>query len=224
MISDSHLTAARLALTKTQRQVLQHLHERAEAGLEPPSLELLCTELGLASRGSLHKHIRALIDAGFVVDLAGKQRGVRLREQAQIVSDDNSERSAMSEVNARNVPVLGTIAAGRPIEAVQTETYLSAPPELLGKGEAYALRVKGDSMQNAGIFDGDLVFIEKRDTARNGEIVVALIDGFEATLKRIEQQPGYILLHPENPQFQTQNYAPEQVEIQGVLVGLMRKY
>ena len=220
MISESNFTTARSALTKTQRQVLQHLQDRAEAGHEPPSLELLCTELGLASRGSLHKHIRALIDAGFVVDLAGKQRGVRLRKLNQSANLEESN----GVVNARSVAVLGTIAAGRPIEAVQTEAYLSAPPELLGKGETYALRIKGDSMQNAGIFDGDLVFIEKRDTARNGEIVVALIDGFEATLKRIEQQPGCILLHPENPQFQIQRYAPEQVEIQGVLVGLMRKY
>ncbi len=220
MYKESSFAVARLALTKTQRQVLQHLQERAEAGHEPPSLELLCTELGLASRGSLHKHIRALIEAGFVVDLAGKQRGVRLRELNQSANTDDSAAT----VNARSVAVLGTIAAGRPIEAVQTEAYLSAPSELLGKGDAYALRVKGDSMQNAGIFDGDWVFIENRDCARNGEIVVALIDGFEATLKRIEQQPGYILLHPENPQFQTQRYAPEQVEIQGVLVGLMRKY
>jgi repressor LexA len=220
MSNESDFAVARLALTKTQRQVLQHLQERAEAGHEPPSLELLCTELGLASRGSLHKHIRALIEAGFVVDLAGKQRGVRLRELNQSANTDDSAAT----VNTRRVAVLGTIAAGRPIEAVQTEAYLSAPPELLGKGDAYALRVKGDSMQNAGIFDGDWVFIENRDTARNGEIVVALVDGFDATLKRIEQQPGCVLLHPENPSFQTQRYTPEQVEIQGVLVGLMRKY
>ena len=220
MISESNLTSARLALTKTQRQVLQHLQGRAEAGHEPPSLELLCTELGLASRGSLHKHVRALIDAGFVVDLAGKQRGVRLREEGLSVNADASNSAG----NARSVAVLGTIAAGRPLEAVQTEAFLSAPPELLGKGDAYALRVKGDSMQNAGIHDGDWVFIEKRNVARNGEIVVALVDGFEATLKRIEQQPDCVLLHPENPQFQTQRFAPEQIDIQGVLVGLMRRY
>ena len=222
MTEQANQSAARLALTKAQRQVLQHLHDRAEAGLEPPSLELLCTELGLASRGSLHKHIRALIDAGFVIDLAGKQRGVRLRSQESITNNDADHFS--DTVNARSVVLLGTIAAGRPIEAVQSEQRLCAPPELLGKGDAYALRVKGDSMQNAGIHDGDWVFIEKRNVARNGEIVVALVDGFEATLKRIEQQPDCVLLHPENPQFQTQRFAPEQIDIQGVLVGLMRRY
>jgi repressor LexA len=222
MTEPANQSAARLALTKTQRQVLQHLHARAESGLEPPSLELLCTELGLASRGSLHKHIRALIEAGFVVDLAGKQRGVRLRSQEPTSSTVLDY--ATDVINTRSVALLGTIAAGRPIEAVQSEQRLCAPPELLGKGEAYALRVKGDSMQNAGIHDGDWVFIEKRSVARNGEIVVALVDGFEATLKRIEQRPDCVLLHPENPQFQTQRYAPEQIDIQGVLVGLMRRY
>jgi len=220
MTKEASQSAARLALTKTQRRVLQHLHARASAGLEPPSLELLCAELGLASRGSLHKHIRALIEAGFVVDLAGKQRGVRLRVQTTPADADDSAGAS----SARSVPLLGTIAAGRPIEAISTEAQICAPPELLGKGDAYALRVKGDSMQNAGIYDGDWVFIEKRSAARNGEIVVALVDGFEATLKRIEQRPDCVLLHPENPQFETQRYAPEQIDIQGVLVGLMRRY
>ena len=222
MTNEASQSAARLALTKTQRQVLQHLHTRAAAELEPPSLELLCAELGLASRGSLHKHIRALIEAGFVVDLAGKQRGVRLHSQIPGASANADYLADSTDV--RSVPLLGTIAAGRPIEAVQTQARMCVPPELLGKGDAYALRVKGDSMQNAGIYDGDWVFIEKRSEARNGEIVVALVDGFEATLKRIEQRPDCVLLHPENPQFETQRYAPEQIDIQGVLVGLMRRY
>ncbi len=199
------------ALTPSQRQVLNHLRTREAKGLAPPCLDELCTELGLTSRGSLHKHIRALVEAGFVADLAGKQRGVRLA-------------NAAPAPRAVAIPLLGRIAAGAPIDAVAGFERIFVPPELLGRGDTYALRVRGDSMLEAGILDGDVVLVEKRSCARNSEIVVALINGEETTLKRIEQLPGQILLHPENARFQTQRYRPDQVEIQGVLVGLMRRY
>lgn len=199
------------ALTSSQRQVLSHLRTREAKGLAPPCLDELCTELGLTSRGSLHKHIRALVDAGFVADLAGKQRGVRLA-------------NAAPAPRAVAIPLLGRIAAGAPTDAVTGFERIFVPPELLGRGDTYALRVRGDSMLEAGILDGDVVLVEKRTCARNNEIVVALINGEETTLKRIEQLPGQVLLHPENVRFQTQRYRPDQVEIQGVLVGLMRRY
>ncbi len=199
------------ALTPSQRQVLSHLRTREAKGHAPPCLDELCIELGLTSRGSLHKHIRALVEAGFVADLGGKQRGVRLA-------------NAAPAPRAVAVPLLGRIAAGAPTDGVAGFERIFVPPELLGRGDTYALRVRGDSMLEAGILDGDVVLVEKRSSARNNEIVVALINGEETTLKRIEQLPGQVLLHPENARFQIQRYRPEQVEIQGVLVGLMRRY
>ena len=122
------------------------------------------------------------------------------------------------------VTLLGYIAAGRPIEAIGQAESIDVPEALHGGRECYVLQVRGDSMIEEGILDGDWVVIERREQARNGEIVVALIDGAEATLKRIEQRPGRVILHPANTALSPQIYAPEQVAIQGVLVGQMRRY
>ncbi|MGA7799399.1 MAG: transcriptional repressor LexA [Gammaproteobacteria bacterium] len=197
-------------LTRRQREIHEHLLERAAAGASPPTLDMLCRELGLRSRGSLHKQIRALVAAGLVEPMDGKQRGIRLsRDRGQ--SEDT-------------LPWLGYIAAGRPIEAVPNPEPVPIPPALRTARPCYVLEVRGDSMIEEGILDGDRVIIEQRDSARNGEIVVALIDGEEATLKRIEQRPGAVILHPANAALESQRYRPEQVIIQGVLVGLMRSY
>jgi repressor LexA len=209
------MDALEAQLTASQRQVLTHLRQREQRGLPPPCLDELCTELGLASRGSLHKHIRALVACGLVFDLAGKQRGVRLRDVAP-------HRSAGPQ--SREIPLLGKIAAGKPIDALAGADVLSVPAALLPNGECFALLVQGDSMQDAGILDGDQVLIRSQSSARNGEIVVALIEREEATLKRIEQRPNEVLLHAENPRYVPQRYRPEQISIQGVLVGLMRRY
>jgi repressor LexA len=166
--------------------------------------------LGLSSRGSLHKHIQALINAGLVESLEGKQRGIRL--------------VAMEDQKAEGIPLLGKIAAGCPIEALPQPETMKVPDELLTDGNCYVLIVQGESMIEEGIQDGDYVVIESRDHARNGEIVVALIDNQEATLKRIEQQPGKVVLHPANSAMSPMAYAPEQVQVQGVLVGLLRRY
>jgi repressor LexA len=163
----------------------------------------------LSSRGSLHKHIQALIQAGLVEPMDGMQRGIRLVEQAPVEA---------------GIPLLGTIAAGRPIEAVPQPEFMQVPDELLGTRPCYVLRVQGDSMIEAGILDGDYVVIEQRDSARNGEIVVALVNGEEATLKRIEQQPGQVILHPANASLTPLVYSPDAVQIQGVLRGLLRSY
>lgn len=197
-------------LTRRQRALLEHLVARARNGLPPPTLEELCAELGLRSRGSLHKHVQALVAAGLVEPLSGKQRGVRLSHRAAADPD--------------TLPLLGTIAAGRPIEALENPEAVEVPPRLRGKGDCYVLRVRGDSMVDDGILDGDWVIIERRHHARDGEIVVALIDGEEATLKRIEQRPGGCVLHPANARLEPTVYPPERVHIQGVLVGQMRSY
>jgi len=198
------------ALTRRQQTILEHLRESQLRQAHPPTLDELCRALGLRSRGSMHKHIQALVEAGYVEPLSGKQRGVRL--------------SASTENNPATLPLLGRIAAGRPIEALQDPQELDVPRQLRGKGRCYVLQVRGDSMVDEGILDGDWVVVEQRDHARDGEIVVALIDGEDATLKRIEQLPDVCVLHPANVDLEAQYYAPERVRIQGVVVGQMRAY
>ena len=202
-------------LTRRQREIFNFLRDNAESFACPPSLDELCAALGMASRGSLYKHIMALIQAGLVEPFTGnKQGGVRLTAQAQ--SDD-----LMPE---QGLPWVGSIAAGKPIAALETISYMTVPDALKTDKPCYVLQVKGESMIEAGIFDGDWVVIEQRDYASNGEIVVALIDNAEATLKYIEQTAEQVLLLPANVNMTALSYHPEQVAIQGVLVGQMRSY
>ena len=202
-------------LTRRQREIFNFLRDNYESFAYPPSLDELCAVLGMASRGSLYKHIMALIEAGLVEPFMGKKRGgVRLTAQAQ------NEGSAYEP----GLPFIGSIAAGKPIEAVENISYMTIPEALKTDKPCYVLQVKGDSMIEAGIFNGDWVVIEQRDYADNGEIVVALIENAEATLKYIEQSPGQVLLLPANANMSALSYRPEQIEIQGVLVGQMRSY
>jgi repressor LexA len=204
-------------LTRRQREIFNFLRDNYESFTHPPTLDQLCSSLGMASRGSLYKHIMALIDAGLVEPFTGnKQGGVRLTAQTQTQGDD-----FMAE---QGLPFVGYIAAGKPIEALETVGYMTVPDALKSDKPCYVLQVKGDSMIEAGIFDGDWVVIEQRDYASNGEIVVALIDSSEATLKYIEQKAEQVLLLPANASMAALSYRPEQVEIQGVLVGQMRSY
>ena len=198
-------------LTRSQQRLYDYLREQAAEFAEtPPTLDELCARLGLRSRGSLHKQVQALVEAGLVEPMGGKQRGLRLTHHRA------DEEDAL--------PWLGYIAAGQPIEALEDPETISVPPHLRTHRPCYVLQVRGDSMIGDGIFDGDWVVIEQRDHARNGEIVVALIDGSEATLKRIEQRPGIVILHPANAEMAPLTYRSEQVLIQGVLVGQMRRY
>ena len=198
-----------MTLTRRQQQIHDYLVENANHFDHPPTHDELCQALGLVSRGSLHKHIQALVQAGLVEPMDGSHRGIRLVEQQAV---DNG------------IPLLGRIAAGRPIEAVPQPETMQVPEELLGQGSCYVLQVSGDSMIEAGILDGDYVVIEQRDSARNGEIVVALIDNDEVTLKRIEQTRGTVILHPANADMRPLTYPPDAVQIQGVLKGLLRSY
>ncbi len=199
-----------VTLTRGQQELYDFLRERLPELPRPPTLDELCQAMGLKSRGSLHKQLQALIDAGLVMPMNRRQRGVRL--------------SGAAATNDDELPFLGYIAAGRPIEAVVQPETIAVPDALRTTRPCYVLQVRGDSMIEDGILDGDWVVIEQRDHARNGEVVVALIDDSEATLKRIEQRPGEVLLHPANSTLDTQRYRPEQVTIQGVLVGQMRRY
>jgi repressor LexA len=199
-------------LTRRQQAIHAFLCEHARMLAYPPTLDEICEALGLSSRGSLHKHVQALVEAGLVEPMDRRQRGVRLRD------------GACPEAEHDGVPLLGRIAAGRPIEALENPQAIQVPEHLRGRGDCYALEVRGDSMVEAGILDGDWVVVERREHARDGEIVVALIDGEEATLKRIEQRPGEVLLHPANAAMSPLRYPPDRVLIQGVLVGQMRAY
>ncbi|NOR51505.1 MAG: transcriptional repressor LexA [Gammaproteobacteria bacterium] len=198
-----------MKLTRRQQEIYDYLHINAESFKHPPTYDELCQELGLSSRGSLHKHIQALVNAGLIEPMAGRQ-GIRLVEQEQL---------------DEGIPHLGTIAAGQPIEAIPQPEYLSVPGFLLSQQPCYALTIKGESMINIGIMDGDMVIIEKRDTAHNGEVVVALINNEEATLKRQQNNnDGSVTLVPENSEMEPMTYPAEQVQIQGVLVSLLRRY
>lgn len=201
-------------LTRRQREIFDFLRANQARFPHPPSLDELCEALDMASRGSLHKHISALVNAGLVEPFNGnKQTGVRLTAQARLEAREG-----------QGLPFVGAIAAGKPIEALETVGYMVVPEALKTNKPCYVLQVKGESMVEAGIFDGDWVVIEQRAYAQNGEIVVALIDNAEATLKYIQQSAGQVLLLPANATMRALAYRPEQVQIQGVLVGQMRSY
>lgn len=201
-------------LTRRQAEIYDYLVRELDNFPHPPSLDELCQALGLKSRGSLHKQLHALIDAGLVEPMNNLRRGIRLAAQ-----------SAEENIHEEDeLPLYGAIAAGQPIEAIANPETIGVPPVLRSSNPCYVLTVKGDSMIDEGILDGDWVIIEQTDHARNGDIVVALVDGEEATLKRIEQQPGRVTLHPANSEMEPMNFLPEQVQIQGKLVGQMRSY
>lgn len=206
----------KLILTRKQQEVFDFLVQNQDSFQHPPTLEELCASIGVKSRGSLHAHIKALIDAQLIQAPERKQRGIRLTEYARQFIGGSANESSL--------PFVGTIAAGRPIEAVETISYMAIPNQLKTLQPCYVLKIKGDSMIEEGIFDGDWVIIEQRSYARNGEIVVALVNKAEATLKFIEQYPHETLLIPANAKMEAMRYKPEQVQIQGVLVGQMRSY
>lgn len=207
-------------LTRKQQEVLAFLVNKQDEFITPPTLDELCLAMGLKSRGSLHKHIQGLIAAGLVEAPNRKQRGVRLITQTTL----DSTESHPPTLEETGLPFIGSIAAGSPIEAVTDVSYMAIPDEIKTDKPCYILQVKGDSMIDIGVFDGDWVIIEQQSHARNGQIVVALIDKTEATLKFIEQYPHETVLIPANQTMQPMRFAPHQVEIQGVLVGQMRSY
>jgi repressor LexA len=206
-------------LTRRQQEIYAYLREHLDDFAHPPTLDELCQALGLSSRGSLHKQIQALIEAGLVEPMHNLRRGIRLAEE-----DAGAAGAAELASDEDELPLYGRIAAGRPIEAIANPETIRVPSQLRTNQPCYVLEVKGDSMVEEGILDGDWVVIEQREQARNGEIVVALVDGEEATLKRFELARGQVVLHPANSALQPMIYRPEQIQIQGILVGQMRRY
>ena len=228
-------------LTRKQHELLMFIHQRLKETGVSPSFDEMKDALDLASKSGIHRLITALEERGFLRRLPHRARAlevVRMPEQSaaptrpafkpQVAATGtrSSFASAPTPANdVREIPVLGRIAAGTPIEALQVERdRMPIPEAMLGAGEHYILEVSGDSMIDAGIFDGDMVVIQKGDTAENGQIVVALVMGEEATLKRLRRKGGSIALEAANPAYQTRVLGPDQVQVQGKLVGLMRRY
>ena len=205
-------------LTHQQEKLLQFINNFQLKSNVTPSFDEMKDGLGLKSKSGIHRILSALEERGYIKKLNNRARAI------EVLKFPNN-KTKYSNNNNITIPFLGKIAAGHPIEAITDNTnYLDIPQSLLGKGEYFLLEVEGDSMINAGIFDGDQVIIEKRNDAKNGEIVVALIDNNEATLKRIYKRGQQLALQPENPAFKTVIYGPDRVQIQGILKQLFRKY
>jgi repressor LexA len=228
-------------LTRKQHELLMFIHERIKESGVSPSFDEMKEALDLASKSGIHRLITALEERGFLRRLPHRARAlevIKLPEQATTAAPPRGRAPFRPQVvegarpvegpvanDVREVPVLGKIAAGVPIEAIQHEKDRVAVPEsLLGSGEHFVLEVQGDSMINAGILDGDQVVIRRTDHANSGDIVVALVMGEEATLKRLRRKGASIALEAANPAYETRIFGPDQVEVQGKLVGLLRRY
>lgn len=241
-------------LTRKQHELLMFIHDRLKESGIPPSFDEMKDALDLRSKSGIHRLITALEERGFIRRLPNRARALEVIKLPDSMNPSLGGRKAKFEpaviegtlgkvaappprTNVApappaaevgrpvSIPVMGRIAAGTPIEAIQTHSHtIMVPPEMLGPGEHFALEVRGDSMIDAGIFDGDTVLIKKQDAAATGEIVVALVDDEEATLKRLRRRGNSIALEAANPAYETRIFPPDRVKVQGRLVGLMRKY
>ena len=216
-------------LTKKQHELLTYIHEHLSANGVSPSFEEMKEALELKSKSGVHRLISALEERGFIRRLPNRARALEVMRMPDVKAGIASRPTPPVTVpEAANdvieLPLHGRIAAGMPIEALEGQSTLPVPAALLGPGEHYALEVAGDSMVEEGILDGDYALIRKTETARDGEIVVALINDEEATLKTFRREGQMIRLDPANRNYDPQRYRPEQVRIQGRLAGLLRRY
>jgi repressor LexA len=240
-------------LTEKQKDLLLFIHARMQERGVPPSFDEMKDALDLRSKSGIHRLITALVERGFIRRLPHRARAIEVIKlpdsqnlsiaaasappqrgfQPSVIEGSGPPRSnvppppASQVIDARTVsiPVMGRIAAGTPISAIQNHTHdIAVSPDILTNGEHFALEVKGDSMIEAGIHDGDTVIIRRCNTAENGDIIVALVEGEEATLKRLRKKGSTIALEAANPEFKTRIFGPDQVDIQGRLVGLLRRY
>ncbi|MBA4788694.1 MAG: transcriptional repressor LexA [Pseudomonadota bacterium] len=234
-------------LTRKQYDLLRFIHERLKETGVPPSFDEMKEALDLRSKSGIHRLITALEERGFIRRLPNRARAlevVRLPDSVApgLASPRAGRGFSPSVIEGSlgrvrppaedeevaptvSVPVMGRIAAGTPISAIQSRSHtLNLPPEMLGMGEHFALEVRGDSMIEAGILDGDTVLIRKCESAETGDIVVALVDDEEATLKRLRKKGASVALEAANPAYETRIFGPDRVRIQGRLVGLMRRY
>ncbi|MDP9634857.1 UNVERIFIED_ORG: repressor LexA [Ensifer adhaerens] len=236
-------------LTRKQQELLLFIHERMKESGVPPSFDEMKDALDLASKSGIHRLITALEERGFIRRLPNRARALEVIKLPEAYAASAQPRRGFSpsviegslgkppapapaaktlpvaDNNSVSVPVMGRIAAGVPISAIQNNTHdITVPLDMIGSGEHYALEVKGDSMIEAGIFDGDTVIIRNATTANPGDIIVALVDDEEATLKRFRRKGASIALEAANPAYETRIFGPDRVKIQGKLVGLIRRY
>lgn len=236
-------------LTRKQYELLRFIHERLKESGVPPSFEEMKDALGLQSKSGVHRLIMALEERGFIRRLPNRARALEVVKMPEAAAPPVSRptgrfspnviegslgrarppalRDADDESGGRmvTIPVMGRIAAGVPIEAIQSRSHtIAVSPDMLSGGEHFALEVRGDSMIEAGILDGDLVLIRRQDTADSGDIIVALVDAEEATLKRLRKRGASVALEAANPAYETRIFGPDRVAIQGRLVGLIRRY
>ena len=240
-------------LTRKQQELLLFIHERMKGSGVPPSFDEMKDALDLASKSGIHRLITALEERGFIRRLPNRARALEVIKLPEAYSPSMQPRRGFSPSviegslgkpqpapappqpaprapqsdtgSAVSVPVMGRIAAGVPFSAIQNNTHdVVVPAEMLGAGEHYALEVKGDSMIDAGILDGDTVIIRNVTNANPGEIVVALVDDEEATLKRFRRKGASIALEAANPAYETRIFSADRVKVQGKLVGLIRRY
>ena len=240
-----------LMLTKKQRELLLFIDRKLQDDQVCPSFEEMKSALNLKSKSGIHRLVSALEERGFIRRLVNKARALEVIKSAPdsteikgnpLLNDrirtkgftpnvipgnfpQSSSRLTEKSETAIELPLYGKIAAGQPIEALTDHSNtVTVPAQLMGKGEHYALEVEGDSMIDAGIFDGDTAIIERCETAENGKIIVALIDNSEVTLKRLRKKHHAIALEPANSDYKTRIFGPDQVQVQGKLVGIIRKY
>ena len=211
-------------LTRKQKELLEFLTTHAEKHDVPPSFDEMRDALGLASKSGIHRLVSGLEERGYIRRLANRARAIEILKPINAAAN-NVGQAVTAAVNAVSLPLLGRIAAGTPIEALSDPTnQMEVPASMLGRGEHFALEIVGDSMVEAGILDGDTVVIERSNTANHGEIVVALIQKQEATLKTLLKEPERIGLQAENPCYATRYFQTDDVEVQGRLTGIIRKY
>ena len=232
-------------LTKKQLDLLKFIDARMRRDGVPPSFDEMKEALDLRSKSGIHRLITALEERGFIRRLAHKARAIEILKLPEAMERENAARAGFNpkvidgdrpdapppsgamtiSADAMELPVMGRIAAGVPIEAISEVSHtVAVPGAMVGKGHHYALEVKGDSMIEAGINDGDVVVIRETSTADNGDIVVALVEDHEATLKRFRQSGNSIALEAANPAYETRVFRDDQVKVQGRLVGLIRTY
>ncbi|MCE2516968.1 MAG: transcriptional repressor LexA [Alphaproteobacteria bacterium] len=225
-------------LTQQQKRMLSVLIDHFSQHDVPPSFEELCEAMELKSKSGIHRLLTGLEERGYIRGLPNRARAIEVLKYPDgsalqpnpALQHTAAEPSANAEIDppaadATSVPFLGKIAAGTPIEAISDPTrFVDLPMDMIGRGDYYALEIEGDSMIEAGILDGDTVIIERRDTAQTGDIVVALVDQEEATLKRFRRKGESIALEPANAAYETRIFGPDRVQVQGRLAGLLRNY
>jgi repressor LexA len=203
-----------MAVTAKQRRVYEFIRRYIDSNHEPPTIAEIGRQFQMSSSASVHSILLALEREGLIKRIPNVSRGIEIVEQEGSDDDDNNQ-----------IPLLGTVAAGQPIEAILSHDTIAVPKDMQGRGRTFALRVRGDSMVEENIQDGDIIIVASQKTANNGQVVVALIDGNYATVKKFYREPDFIRLEPANPQFKPIFIkTPERIQIQGVVRGLIRKF